>query len=48
MSVEYGEYKKFGTLLLPTAVTRSVGGQEIPFKYKDIKLNEGVSEGDFK
>lgn len=48
MSVEYDEYKKFGTLLLPTAVTRSVGGQEIPFKYKDIKLNEGVSEADFK
>ena len=39
---------KFGTLLLPTEVTRSLGGQEIPLKYKDIKLNEGVTDADFK
>ena len=42
MTVEYKSYKKFGTILLPTEVTRNVGGQEIPFKYKEIKLNEGV------
>lgn len=48
MTVEYKNYMKFGTLLLPTEVTRTVGGQEIPLKYKDIKLNEGVTEADFK
>ncbi|MEP7143268.1 MAG: pitrilysin family protein [Ferruginibacter sp.] len=48
MTVEYKNYKKFGTLLLPTEVTRNAGGQEIPFKYKEIKLNEGVTEADFK
>ena len=44
----YKNYKKFGTLLFPTEVTRNVGGQEITLKYKDIKLNEGVTEADFK
>ena len=48
MTVEYKNYMKFGTLLLPTEVTRNVGGQEIPLKYMDIKLNEGVTEADFK
>ncbi len=48
MTVEYKNYKKTGTLLLPTEVNRNVGGQEIPLKYKDIKLNEGVTEADFK
>jgi zinc protease len=48
MTVEYATYKKFGNLLFPTEVTRTAGGQEIPFKYKDIRLNEGVSETDFK
>ena len=48
MTIEYKNYMKFGTLLLPTEVTRNVGGQEIPLKYKDIKLNEGVTEADFK
>ncbi|MCW3089179.1 MAG: hypothetical protein JWP81_248 [Ferruginibacter sp.] len=48
VTIEYKNYKKFGAVLFPTEVTRSMGGQEIPFKYKDIKLNEGVSEADFK
>ena len=48
MTIEYKNYKKAGTLLLPTEVTRNVGGQEIPFIYKDIKLNEGVTDADFK
>lgn len=48
VTVEYKNYKKFGAVLLPTEVTRNAGGQEIPFKYKDIKLNEGVTDTDFK
>ena len=48
MTVEYKNYKKFGALLLPTEIIRNAGGQEIPFKYTDIKLNEGVTEADFK
>lgn len=48
MTIEYKNYKKTGALLLPTEITRNAGGQEIPFKYKEIKLNEGVTEADFK
>jgi hypothetical protein len=48
LTVEYKSYKKAGNLLLPTEITRTAGGQEIPFKYKEIKLNEGVSDTDFK
>lgn len=48
MTIEYKNYLKAGTLLLPTEVTRSMGGQEIPLKYKDIKLNQGVTDADFK
>ena len=47
-SVEYKNYKKFGSLMFPTEVTRTAGGQEIPLKYSDIKINEGVTEADFK
>ena len=46
--IEYSNYKKTGALLLPTEITRNAGGQEIPLKYKEIKLNEGVTAGDFK
>ncbi|MEO6734192.1 MAG: insulinase family protein [Ferruginibacter sp.] len=48
ITIEYKTYKKTGTLLLPTEVIRNVGGQEIPLKYKEIKLNEGVTSADFK
>ena len=48
MTIEYKNYKKTGALLLPTEITRNAGGQEIPFKYKEIKLNEGVTDADFK
>ncbi len=47
-TVEYGDYKKVGNILLPFMVTRNEGGQEFPIKYVDFKLNEGVSEADFK
>ena len=46
--IEYSNYKKTGALLLPTEITRNAGGQEIPLKYKEIKLNEGVTAADFK
>ena len=48
MTIEYKNYKKTGALLLPTEISRTAGGQEIPFKYKEIKLNEGVTDADFK
>ena len=48
ITIEYKNYIKSGAVLLPSEVTRTVGGQEIPFKYKEIKINEGVSDADFK
>ncbi|MBL0356092.1 MAG: insulinase family protein [Chitinophagaceae bacterium] len=47
-TVEYKNYVKVGAVLLPSEITRNVAGQEIPFKFTDYKLNEGVTEADFK
>ena len=48
LSVEYKNYKKAGNILLPTEITRNSGGQEFTMLYSDIKINEGVTEADFK
>ena len=48
MTIEYKNYKKFGNLLLPSEITRNAGGQEFTLVYTDIKINEGVTEADFK
>ncbi len=48
VTVEYKNYQKFGTVLFPTEITRSTGGQELTFKYSNVKFNEGVTEADFK
>ena len=47
-TIEYKDYKKVGAILLPFEVTRNAGGQEFTVKYSDFKLNEGVSETEFK
>ena len=33
---------------MPTEITRNAGGQEFTIVYNDMKINEGVSEADFK
>ena len=43
----YKDYKKAGTLLLPYTIIRNSEGQEFNLKMSEIKLNEGVTEGDF-
>lgn len=48
MTVEYKNYQKFGAILYPTQVTRNVGGQEFTINYSNVKINEGVTEADFK
>jgi zinc protease len=47
-TLEYKDYKKVGNILLPSAITRTAGAQEFTTKYSDIKLNEGVTDADFK
>ncbi len=46
--VDYSNYKKVGTVLLPFSITQSVGDQEFSMNVSDIKINEGVTEADFK
>ena len=48
LNVVYKDYRKVGDVMLPFSITREVGGQEFTIKYVDIKLNEGVTESDFK
>lgn len=48
VTILYKNYKKTGNLLLPTEITRVGGGQEFTLVYSDSKINEGVTEADFK
>ncbi|HCY90101.1 MAG TPA: peptidase M16 [Chitinophagaceae bacterium] len=47
-AVEFTDYKKVGNLLFPFTLTQMAGEMEIVMKIKDIKVNEGVSDADFK
>lgn len=46
--IEYKNYIKVGNIMLPSEIVRTAGGQEIPFKFSEYKLNEGVTAEDFK
>ena len=46
--IEYKNYQKFGNIMFPTQVTRSIGGQDLVFNFSNVKFNEGVAEADFK
>ena len=48
MTVDYKDYKKVGAFMIPHSVTRNIGGQEFTMVYSNIKLNEGVTDADFK
>ena len=47
-TIEYKNYVKVGNIMLPSEITRNVGGQEFNIKFTDFKLNEGVAEADFQ
>ena len=47
-TIEYKNYIKVGNIMLPSEITRNVGGQEFNIKFTDFKLNEGVAEADFQ
>jgi zinc protease len=44
----YSEYKEFNGIRFATTKTGSLGPQKVEFKLIDAKVNEGVSEEDFK
>lgn len=46
--VTYADYRKVGVYSFPFEITASQKGQEFPMKIKSVKINEGVTEEDFK
>ena len=46
--VEYSNYQKAGNVLFPYSVKQTAGEQEFPMNVSEIKINEGVTEADFK
>ena len=48
ITVDYSNYKKVGAYTLPFLITQTVGEQEYSMNMTDIKVNEGVTEADFK
>ncbi|MEO7045246.1 MAG: pitrilysin family protein [Ferruginibacter sp.] len=47
-TINYSDYRKVGNLLFPFNVIQTTGEQVIDMKVTSIKLNEGVSDADFK
>lgn len=47
-SVEYGDYKAVNGVLMPHSLLITAGPQQIDMKVKEVKVNEGVTEADFK
>jgi hypothetical protein len=47
VTVDYTNYKKAGTILLPFTITQTAGEQEIQMNVTEVKVNEGVTESDF-
>jgi outer membrane lipoprotein-sorting protein len=45
---DYSNYKKVGNVTLPYTITQTVGEQEFAMSISDIKINEGVTDADFK
>lgn len=45
---DYADYRKTGNLMLPYKITQTMGEQEFSMNVKEVKLNEGVTENDFK
>lgn len=45
---EFKNYVKVGNLMFPSEIIRSQSGQEFTIKLSDFRINEGVTEADFK
>jgi len=48
ITIEYKNYQKVGGVMVATQITRNAGGQEFTMNLSGIKINEGVTEDDFK
>jgi len=45
---DYSNYKKVGNITLPYTITQTVGEQEFAMNISEVKINEGVTDADFK
>ncbi|MGC4101496.1 insulinase family protein [Ferruginibacter sp.] len=48
VTIDYKNYQKVGTIMLPTQIVRNSNGQELTLNLSNIKINQGVTEDDFK
>ena len=48
VTITYGDYRKVGNIMMPFKILSSQAGQEFDMKATSIKINEGVTEEDFK
>jgi zinc protease len=48
VTIDYKDYRKVGNIMLPFNKITSQDGQIFDMKYTDIKINEGVTDADFK
>jgi predicted Zn-dependent peptidase len=48
VTIDYKNYQKVGNVMIPAQITRNAAGQEFTLNLSDIKINEGVTENDFK
>ncbi|MDB5201912.1 MAG: insulinase family protein [Ferruginibacter sp.] len=47
-TMTYSDYRKVGNILLPFEILQNASGQEIPLKITSYKINEGITDEDFK
>ncbi|MGO4913421.1 insulinase family protein [Leeuwenhoekiella sp. W20_SRS_FM14] len=47
-TVLFGDYKEVKGVQFPTKLSQSMGPQNIEFTFSEVKVNEGVTEADFK
>ena len=48
MPTIFGDYKEVNGILFPYAIAQKMGPMDLNFVIKEIKINEGVSDADFK
>jgi len=48
MPTIFGDYKEVNGILFPYAIAQKTGPMDLNFVIKEIKINEGVSDADFK
>ncbi|MDH7446077.1 M16 family metallopeptidase [Aquimarina sp. 2201CG14-23] len=48
VAVMYSNYKEVNGIKFPFTISQSLGPQKIDFTVKEVKINEGVTEEDFK